>query len=242
MSAVMPLKYRRILLKLSGEALSGASGEPLDPAVLDRLAGDLRELAEAGARMGLVIGGGNLFRGVRLARGGMNRVSADHMGMLATLMNSLALGAALQGIGVSARVFSALRIDAVCEFFTQRAALTSLEAGEIVIIAGGTGNPYFTTDSAASLRGIELGMELLIKATKVNGVYSADPVLDPSAEFLPRLTFDAVLERRLEVMDATAIALCRDNRLPLRVVNIFEPRALPRVAAGEDLGTLVETG
>ena len=232
-----PLK--RILVKLSGEALLGSAEYGIDPLMLRRVATELGEVVAMGVQVAVVIGGGNIFRGAGLARAGMDRVTADQMGMLATVMNSLAMQDAIESLGVPARVMSAIRINEVCEDFIRRRAVRHLEKGRIVIFAAGTGNPFFTTDSAASLRAIEIGAELLLKATKVNGVYSADPVKDPAATRYERLSFDRVLDDRLNVMDATAIVLCRDNRLPLRVFNLNNKGDLPRVVRGEDVGTLV---
>ena len=231
--------HRRILVKLSGEALMGDGDFGIDPAFLKRLAGEIRAMREYGAEIALVIGGGNLFRGAGLARAGMDRVTADHMGMLATVMNSLALQDALESIGVFVRVQSAIRINQVCEDYIRRRAVRHLEKGRVVIFAAGTGNPFFTTDSAASLRAIEIEADLLVKATKVDGVYDADPVTNPGARRYDHLTYDQVLDQRLGVMDQTAIVLCRDHRLPLRVMNLNEPGALVRIARGEDVGTLV---
>jgi uridylate kinase len=231
--------FRRILVKLSGEALMGESDFGIDPAFLRRLAGEIRAMREYGAEIAVVIGGGNLFRGAGLARAGMDRVTADHMGMLATVMNSLALQDALESVGVFVRVQSAIRINQVCEDYIRRRAVRHLEKGRVVIFAAGTGNPFFTTDSAASLRAIEIEADLLVKATKVDGVYDADPVTNPAARRYDRLTYDQVLDQRLGVMDQTAIVLCRDHHLPLRVMNLNEPGALVRVARGEDVGTLV---
>jgi uridylate kinase len=231
--------HRRILVKLSGEALMGDGDFGIDPAFIKRLAGEIRAMREYGAEIALVIGGGNLFRGAGLARAGMDRVTADHMGMLATVMNSLALQDALESIGVFVRVQSAIRINQVCEDYIRRRAVRHLEKGRVVIFAAGTGNPFFTTDSAASLRAIEIEADLLVKATKVDGVYDADPVTNPGARRYDHLTYDQVLDQRLGVMDQTAIVLCRDHRLPLRVMNLNEPGALVRVARGEDVGTLV---
>ncbi|MCB1760117.1 MAG: UMP kinase [Gammaproteobacteria bacterium] len=236
------LAYRRILLKLSGEALMGAGEFGIDPAVIARLAGDVRELVAAGVQVGVVIGGGNIFRGAGLARSGIDRVSGDHMGMLATVMNSLALQDALGKLEVPARTMSALRMDQVCDYYVQREAVQALGRGEVVIMAAGTGNPYFTTDSAASLRAIEIGAELMIKATKVNGVYAADPVSHPDAEFYSRLSYDRALAEGLKVMDATAVVLCRDNDIPLRVMNINDSGALMRLMQGEQIGSLVDRG
>jgi len=231
--------HRRILVKLSGEALMGDADFGIDPAFLRRLAGEIRAMREFGAEIAVVVGGGNLFRGAGLARAGMDRVTADHMGMLATVMNSLALQDALESIGVFARVQSAIRINQVCEDYIRRRAVRHLEKGRVVIFAAGTGNPFFTTDSAASLRAIEIEADLLVKATKVDGVYDADPVTNPGARRYDRLSYDQVLDQRLGVMDQTAIVLCRDHRLPLRVINLNEPGALVRIARGEDVGTLV---
>jgi uridylate kinase len=230
---------RRILVKLSGEALMGAGEYGIDPVFLKRLAGEIHAMREFGAEVALVVGGGNLFRGAGLARTGMDRVTADHMGMLATVMNSLALQDALESIGVFVRVMSAIRVNQVCEDYIRRRAVRHLEKGRVVIFAAGTGNPFFTTDSAASLRAIEIEADLLVKATKVDGVYDADPVVNPGARRYDRLTYDQVLDQRLGVMDATAIVLCRDHRLPLRVMNLNESGALVRIARGEDVGTLV---
>ena len=232
-------KYKRILLKLSGEALTGSESYGIDPKVLDRMALEIGQLVGIGVQVGVVIGGGNLFRGAGLARAGMDRVTADQMGMLATVMNSLALQDALEQIGVFARVMSAIRINEVCEDYIRRRAVRHLEKGRITIFAAGTGSPFFTTDTAASLRAIEIEADLLLKATKVDGVYDSDPMLNPSAKRYDRLTYDQVLDGRLNVMDATAIVLCRDHHLPLRVFNLNEPGALVRVARGEEVGTLV---
>jgi uridylate kinase len=233
------LAYRRILVKLSGEALMGNSDYGIDPLFLKRLAAEVAAVRENGAEVAVVIGGGTLFRGAGLARAGMDRVTADQMGMLATVMNSLALQDALEQIGVFARVLSAIRINEVCEDYIRRRAIRHLEKGRITIFAAGTGSPFFTTDTAASLRAIEIEADLLLKATKVDGVYDSDPMLNPSAKRYDRLTYDQVLDGRLNVMDATAIVLCRDHHLPLRVFNLNEPGALVRVARGEEVGTLV---
>ena len=231
---------RRILLKLSGEALMGQGDFGIDPAVLERMADEVRGLREAGVEIGMVIGGGNIFRGQGLADAGMDRVSGDHMGMLATVMNALAMQDALLRLGVDARAMSALKMDQVCEHYTQREARRHLSDGAVVILAAGTGNPFFTTDSAASLRAVEIGADLMIKATKVDGVYSADPVTDPDAVFYPHLSYDRALAEGLRVMDATAIVLCRDNRMPLRVMNINHSGALMRLMQGEEIGSLVD--
>ncbi|MGD8378582.1 MAG: UMP kinase [Gammaproteobacteria bacterium] len=235
-----PLAYKRILLKLSGEALMGNADYGIDPVVIKRLAEEIRDASRAGVQVGVVIGGGNIFRGAGLASAGMDRVTADHMGMLATVMNALAMQDALEHLGVYARVMSAIRINEVCEDYIRRRAVRHLEKGRVCIFAAGTGNPFFTTDTAASLRAIEIGADLLIKATKVDGVYSADPVQTPEAERYVRLTYDQVLDDRLMVMDATAIVMCRDNDLPLRVYNVTRPGDLMRILEGaSDVGTMV---
>ena len=233
------LPFKRVLVKLSGEALMGEGDYGIDPAVIKRIALELQELTVMGVQVAVVIGGGNIFRGAGLARAGMDRVTGDHMGMLATVMNSLALQDAIEALGMQARVMSAIRINQVCEDYIRRRAVRHLEKGRVVIFAAGTGNPFFTTDTAASLRAIEINADLLLKATKVNGVYNDDPVKNPKATRYTRLTFDKVLTDRLNVMDATAIVMCRDNRLPLRVFNLNNPGDLPRVVRGEDVGTLV---
>ena len=234
--------YRRILLKLSGEALMGSGAHGIDPDLLDRFAADVRELVGAGVQVGLVIGGGNLFRGAGLAARGMDRVTGDHMGMLATLMNALAMQDALEQMGTPARVMSALSVERVCEDYVRRRAISHLEQGRVAIFAAGTGNPFFTTDTAASLRAIEVGADLLIKATKVDGIYSADPMTDPGATFYQRISYDQALREGLKVMDTTAIVLCRDHGMPLRVMNINASGALLRLIRGEDIGSLVVSG
>ncbi len=196
-------------------------------------------MCEAGVEIGLVVGGGNLFRGAGLARAGMDRVTGDHMGMLATVMNALALQDALESMNVPTRVMSAVRINQVCEDYIRRRAVRHLEKGRVIIFAAGTGNPFFTTDTAASLRAVEIDARLLLKATKVDGIYDSDPMLNPAAKRYDRLTYDQVLDQRLNVMDQTAIVLCRDHQLPLRVFNLNDPGALVRAATGEDVGTLV---
>jgi uridylate kinase len=231
--------FRRILVKLSGEALMGESDYGVDPVFLKRLATEIGAVRATGVEVGIVVGGGNLFRGAGLARAGMDRVAADQMGMLATVMNSLALQDALEASGVFARVMSAIRINEVCEDYIRRRAIRHLEKGRVTIFAAGTGNPFFTTDTAASLRAIEIEADLLLKATKVDGIFDSDPVQNPAAKRYDRLTYDQVLDQRLNVMDATAIVLCRDYRLPLRVFNLNDPGALVRVSSGEDVGTLV---
>jgi uridylate kinase len=232
-------RFSRILVKLSGEALLGEADYGIDPAVIRRVAGEIQDIASLGIQVAIVIGGGNIFRGAGLARAGMDRVTADHMGMLATVMNGLALQDALESLGLYARVMSAIRINQVCEDYIRRRAVRHLEKGRIAIFAAGTGNPFFTTDTAASLRAIEISADLLLKATKVDGVYSDDPLRNPGATRYPRLTFDKILTDKLNVMDATAIVMCRDNRLPLRVFNLNNVGDLPRIVRGEDLGTLV---
>jgi uridylate kinase len=232
-------RYKRILVKLSGEALMGESDYGIDPVFLRRLASEIGAVVGAGIEVALVVGGGNLFRGAGLARAGMDRVTADQMGMLATVMNSLALQDSLESVGLHVRVMSAIRINEVCEDYIRRRAVRHLEKGRVTIFAAGTGNPFFTTDTAASLRAIEIDAELLLKATKVDGVYDADPVHNPKARRYDRLRYDQVLDDRLSVMDATAIVLCRDHGLPMRVFNLNEPDALVRAARGEDVGTLV---
>ena len=239
MNATSNLPYKRVLVKLSGEALMGEGDYGIDPGVIKRIALELQELSVMGVKVAVVIGGGNIFRGAGLARAGMDRVTGDHMGMLATVMNSLALQDALESLGLHARVMSAIRINQVCEDYIRRRAVRHLEKDRVVIFAAGTGNPFFTTDTAASLRAIEINADLLLKATKVNGVYSDDPVKNPTATRYARLTYDKVLTDRLNVMDATAVVMCRDNRLPLRVFNLNNPGDLPRVVRGEDVGTLV---
>jgi len=231
--------YRRILLKLSGEALMGAQDSGIDPAVLDGFAAQIAEVARSRVEIGLVIGGGNIFRGAGLAAAGMDRVKGDQMGMLATVMNALAMQDALSRLGVEARVMSAFAIEGVCETFARDQALEHLGRGRVVIFAGGTGNPFFTTDSAASLRAIEIGADIMFKATQVDGVYSADPRTHPDAERFERLSYDETLARQLAVMDATAVVLCRDHGMPLMVFNIHEQGNLMRAVRGEPVGTLV---
>jgi uridylate kinase len=232
-------KYSRILVKLSGEALLGGGDYGIDPAVLKRIAGEIQDIIQMNVQVAVVIGGGNIFRGAGLARAGMDRVAADHMGMLATVMNSLAMQDALEGLGLHARVMSAIRINEVCEDYIRRRAVRHLEKGRVVIFAAGTGNPFFTTDTAASLRAIEINADILLKATKVNGIYSDDPVRNPTATRYSHLTFDKVLTDKLNVMDATAIVMCRDNRLPLRVFNLNNPGDLTRIVRGDEVGTKV---
>jgi uridylate kinase len=231
--------YRRILLKLSGEALMGEDPYGINRAVIDRIVTEIAEVARLGVQVAIVIGGGNIFRGVAPGAAGMDRATADYMGMMATLMNALALQDALRRAGVAARVQSALRIDQVAEPYIRGKALRYLEENKVVIFGAGTGNPFFTTDTAAALRGREMGVDIVLKATKVDGVYTADPVRDPSAKRYPQLTFDEAIIKNLKVMDATALALCRDQNMLLKVFSIFKPGALRRVVMGEDEGTLV---
>ena len=231
--------FKLILLKLSGEALMGKDDYGIDTEVIARMAGEVRELRQLGVEVGMVIGGGNLFRGAGLARAGMDRVTADHMGMLATVMNSLAMQDTLERLGVFTRVMSAIRINQVCEDYIRRRAIRHLEKGRVVIFAAGTGNPFFTTDSAASLRAIEINADVMLKATKVDGIYSADPLKDPQAVRYDLLTYDEALARKLQVMDATAIVMCREHDLPLMVFNINRHGDLVRIVCGEKVGTTV---
>jgi len=233
------LKYRRVLLKLSGEALAGEQGFGISPPVVDRLTEEVRQLVEAGVVLGLVIGGGNIVRGTQASQQGMDRVSADYMGMLATVINALALQDMLERKGVETRVLTAIRMEELAEPYIRRRALRHLEKGRVVIFAGGTGNPYFSTDTAAVLRAIEMEADVLVKATKVEGVYTADPVRHPDAEFLPQLSYHDVLTRELGVMDAAAVSLCKDNGVPLIVLNIERPGAVLAALRGQRVGTLV---
>ncbi|MEN9757407.1 MAG: hypothetical protein RL755_1594 [Pseudomonadota bacterium] len=234
---------KRILLKLSGEALMNSSGgSSIDATIVKRLATEIKELCDAGIEVGLVIGGGNIVRGAQTAGDGLNRVTGDQMGMLATVINALAMQDALEHLGQPVRVMSALKINQVCEDYIRRRAVRHLEKGRVVIFAAGTGNPFFTTDSAASLRAIEINAQLMIKATKVEGVYSADPQKDPNAKFYPHLTYDQALDQRLNVMDTTALVLCRDNNVPMRVMNVFEQGAIMKLMTGHDIGSLIERG
>ncbi|KAA0251228.1 UMP kinase [Acidobacteria bacterium ACD] len=234
--------YRRVLLKLSGEALLGGQPFGIDPAVVARIADELVEVRRLGVETSVVIGGGNIIRGVSAATQGIDRVTADNMGMLATVVNALALQDALERRSAYTRVMTAFEIRAVAEPFLRRRAIRHLEKGRIVIFAGGTGSPFFTTDSAAALRASEIRAEVILKATKVDGIYSADPKTDPAATLLPRVTYQEVLERRLGVMDAAAIALCRENRIPIRVFNLLEPGNIRRVVLGEATGSVVDAG
>lgn len=231
--------YKRVLLKLSGEALMGSDAFGINRATIERMVQEIADVAALGVELAIVIGGGNIFRGVAPGAQGMDRATADYMGMMATIMNALALQDALRRSGVDARVQSALNIEQVVEPYIRPKALRYLEEGKVVIFAAGTGNPFFTTDTAAALRGSEIGAEIVLKATKVDGIYSADPKKDPSATRYTRISFDEAINRRLEVMDATAFALCRDTKLPIKVFSITKPGALRRVIQGEDEGTLV---
>ena len=231
--------YRRILLKLSGEALLGDEDYGIDPAIIGRIANEVLEVINTGAQLAIVIGGGNIFRGAGLAESGIDRVTGDHMGMLATLMNSLALQDAMEKVGVDARVMSAVSANAVCEDYIRRRATRHLEKGRVVIIAGGTGNPFFTTDTAAALRAIEVGADIVLKATKVDGVFSSDPVVDKDARMYESLSYDEVIERKLRVMDTNAIVLCRDQGMPIRVFNVFGSGNLMQIVKGKKVGTLI---
>ena len=234
-----PVPYRRVLLKLSGEALMGELDYGIEPQVIQRIAAELATARSTGVEIAIVVGGGNIFRGAGLARAGMDRVTGDHMGMLATVMNSLAIQDALESLDVHARVMSALRVNAVCEDYIRRRAIRHLEKGRIVIMAAGTGNPFFTTDTAASLRAIEIGADVLLKATKVDGVYDADPATNPDAERFESVTYDQVIADKLGVMDATAIVMCRDNHVPLRIFDLTRANALVQAMTGDEVGTLV---
>jgi uridylate kinase len=234
-----PLNYDRIMLKLSGEALLGDEDYGIDPTVVGRIAREIKDVNEAGVQIGIVIGGGNIFRGAGLAASGIDRVTGDHMGMLATVMNALVMQDALEKLGVTARVMSAIRINDVCEDYIRRRAIRHLEKGRVVLFAAGTGNPFFTTDSAASLRAVEIGADLVLKATKVDGIYSADPVTNPDAVRYEMLEYDQVIERKLEVMDTAAIVLCRDQNVPLRIFDLNNRGALMRIMQGDNIGTLV---
>jgi uridylate kinase len=231
--------FQRILLKLSGEALLGKEDYGIDPEIIHRIAVEIKDVTQLGIQVAVVIGGGNIFRGAGLAQSGIDRITGDHMGMLATVMNSLALQDALEGINADARVMSAISVHDVCEDYIRRRAVRHLEKGRIVICAGGTGNPFFTTDTAAALRAIEIGADIVLKATKVDGVYSADPVKDPAAVLFDQLGYDQVLESKLGVMDANAIVLCRGQGMPIRVFNVFGEGNLVRIMKGESIGTLV---
>jgi uridylate kinase len=233
------LPYKRIVLKLSGEALLGKQDYGIDPDVLSRMANEVRDVAALGVQVAVVLGGGNIFRGQGLARAGMDRVTGDHMGMLATLINSLAFQDALERVNVMVRVMSGLQINEVCEDYIRRRAVRHLEKGRITIFGAGMGNPFFTTDTAASLRAIEIGADILVKATRVDGVYDSDPEKNPDAKRYKKLSFDKVIDDRLNVMDTTAVVMCRDNNLPIRVFDLDAQGNLMRLIKGEDIGTLV---
>ena len=233
--------FRRIVLKLSGEALAGSLGYGIDPPVLDRIGAEVREVADLGVQLAIVIGGGNIFRGVAASAGGMDRATADYMGMLATIINALALQDSLEKAGVQTRVLSAIEMRAVAEPYIRRRAIRHLEKGRVVIFAAGTGNPFFTTDTAGALRAVEIGADAIIKATKVDGVYSADPKMDPTARRLEHLTYIEVLNRGLGVMDTTAISLCMDNKLPIVVFDLMRAGNIKRIVLGEPVGSIVSS-
>jgi uridylate kinase len=233
------LKYARVLLKLSGEALAGEQGFGIAPPIIDKLTEEIKAVHAMGIRLGLVIGGGNIVRGTIASQQGMDRVSADYMGMLATVINALAIQDLLERKGVENRVLTAIRMEQLAEPYIRRRALRHLEKGRVVIFAGGTGNPYFSTDTGAVLRGIEMEADVIIKATKVAGIYTADPVGDPTAEFLPEISFTEAINRQLKVMDAAALSLCRENDIPIIVLNLGEPGAIARAIRGDRVGTLV---
>ena len=239
-NSVKEKQYKRILLKLSGEELMGEEGFGIDPKVLDRMALEIGQLVGIGVQVGLVIGGGNLFRGAALSAAGMDRVTGDHMGMLATVMNALAMRDALERTNISSHVMSSIPMSGVVEHYDRRKAIRYLKDGDVVIFAAGTGNPFFTTDSAACLRGIEIDANVVLKATKVDGVYSADPMLDPDAELYQSLTYDEVLNKQHGVMDMTAICLCREHKMPLRVFRMSKQGALLNLVVGGDEGTLID--
>jgi uridylate kinase len=234
--------YRRIVLKLSGEALAGSQGYGIDPPVLDRVGSEVREVVELGVQVALVIGGGNIFRGVAASAGGMDRATADYMGMLATVINALALQDALEKVGLQTRVLSAIEMRAVAEPYIRRRAIRHLEKGRVVIFAAGTGNPFFTTDTAGALRAVEIGADAIMKATKVDGIYSADPKRDANAQRLERMTYLEVLSRGLQVMDAAAISLCMDNKLPIIVFDLTRSGNIKRIVLGEAVGSIVTSG
>lgn len=233
------IKYQRILLKLSGEALMGSEDYGIDPQVINRISKEIAQVHELGVEIGIVIGGGNIFRGAGLSKSGIDRVTGDHMGMLATVMNSLALQNALEKQGVKVRVMSAIPIHQVCEDYIRRRAIRHLEKRNITVFAAGIGNPFFTTDSAASLRAIEINADIVLKATKVDGIYSADPVTDPSAFKYEHLTYDEVIEKKLAVMDTSAVVLCRDRKMPIRIFNMSKEGALMQIVKGSNIGTIV---
>jgi uridylate kinase len=234
------MKYRRILLKLSGEALMGEKNFGIDPERLSQYAYEIKGVVESGLELGIVIGGGNIFRGIQAAEGGVDRVQGDYMGMLATVINSMALQSALEAIGVQTRLLSAIKMEQICEPFIRRRAVRHLEKGRVVIFGAGTGNPYFTTDTAATLRAIEIEADVILKGTRVDGIYTADPEKDPSAVKYETISFTEVYEKGLNVMDMTAFTLCNDNKLPIIVFDMNKPGNLNRVILGEQVGTLVE--
>ena len=238
--AKLETRYKRILLKLSGEALAGDAGFGIDPKVLDRMSLEIKQTIELGVQVGMVIGGGNLFRGALLNAAGLERVTGDHMGMLATVMNALAMRDSLERAVVPTRVMSAIQMSGVVEQYDRRTAIRHLDSGDVVIFSAGTGNPFFTTDSAACLRGIEINADLVLKATKVDAVYSEDPTINPNATKYSSLTYDEVLEKKLEVMDLTAICLCRDHKMPIKVFNMYRPGALLDNICGIPDGTLIQ--
>ncbi len=232
-------RYGRVLLKISGEALAGDRGFGIEPSVVDRITDEIRSVYEMGVSLGVVIGGGNIVRGSLASRQGMDRVQADYMGMLATVINALAVQDLLEAKGVDTRVMTAIRMEEIAEPYIRRRALRHIEKGRVVLFAGGTGNPYFSTDTAAVLRAIEIDAEVVIKATKVQGVFTADPATDPTAEFIPSITFHEVMTRELAVMDAAAVSLCKENRLPIIVLNLEDRGAVTSAIGGERVGTLV---
>jgi uridylate kinase len=238
----MPPAYKRVLLKLSGEALMGDQGFGIDPEVASQIAKEVAEIQQLGVETAVVIGGGNIFRGVKASAGGMDRATADYMGMLATVVNALALQASIEKQGVPTRVLTAIEMRAVAEPFIRRRAIRHLEKGRVVVFAAGTGNPYFTTDTAAALRAMEIRAEVIMKATKVDGIYSADPALHPDATRYKTISYLQVLEQGLKVMDATAISLCMDNELPIIVFDLREPGNMRRAIMGEPVGSMVHAG
>ncbi|PYM81410.1 MAG: UMP kinase [Candidatus Rokuibacteriota bacterium] len=233
--------YRRIVLKLSGEALAGSQGYGIDPPVLDRVGAEVRDVTELGVQVAIVIGGGNIFRGIAASAGGMDRATADYMGMLATIINALALQDSLEKAGLQTRVLSAIEMRAVAEPYIRRRAIRHLEKGRVVIFAAGTGNPFFTTDTAGALRAVEIGADVIVKATKVDGIYSADPKKDPMARRIEKVTYIEVLNRGLGVMDTTAISLCMDNKLPIVVFDLTRPGNIKRLVLGEPVGSIVSS-
>ena len=233
--------YRRIVLKLSGEALAGTQGYGIDPPVLDRVGAEVRDVTELGVQVAIVIGGGNIFRGIAASAGGMDRATADYMGMLATIINALALQDSLEKAGLQTRVLSAIEMRAVAEPYIRRRAIRHLEKGRVVIFAAGTGNPFFTTDTAGALRAVEIGADAIVKATKVDGIYSADPKKDPMARRIEKVTYIEVLNRGLGVMDTTAISLCMDNKLPIVVFDLTRPGNIKRLVLGEPVGSVVSS-